>query len=70
LAQGYDVISDPMACFRGVAEVGCNQQPMIVNGRNPKDLDNFYWIETVTSNLKTSLKGTFNALRFVKYTNH
>ena len=28
-------------------------QPVIVNGRHPKDLPDFRWINTVISNLKT-----------------
>jgi len=63
------VISDGLACFRAVAEVGCIHQPVIVNGRFPKDLPDFRWINTVISNLKTSFSGTFHALRFEKYAN-
>ena len=40
---------------------------LIVNGRHPKDLPEFRWINTVISNLKTSFSGTFHALRFEKY---
>jgi hypothetical protein len=42
-------------------------RPVIVNGRHPKDLPDFRWINTVISNLKTSFSGTFHALRFEKY---
>jgi hypothetical protein len=68
LARGCEVISDGLACFRAVAEVGCIHQPVIVNGRHPKDLPDFRWINTVISNLKTSFSGTFHALHFEKYT--
>jgi hypothetical protein len=61
------VISDGLACFRAVAEVGCIHQPVIVVGRHPKDLPDFRWINTVISNLKTSFSGTFHALIFDKY---
>jgi transposase-like protein len=67
LARGCEVISDGLACFRAVTEVGCMHQPVIVNGRHPKDLPDFRWINTVISNLKTSFSGTFHALRFEKY---
>ncbi len=67
LARGCEVISDGLACFRAVAEVGCIHQPVIVNGRHPKDLPDFRWINTVISNLKTSFSGTFHALNFDKY---
>ncbi len=61
------MISDGLACFRGVTEVGCMHQPVIVNGRHPKDLPDFRWINTVISNLKTSFSGTIHALSFEKF---
>ncbi len=51
LARGREVISDGLACFRAVAEVGCIHQPVIVNGRHPKGLPDFRWINTVISDL-------------------
>jgi hypothetical protein len=70
LARGCEVISDGLACFRAVAEVGCFHQPVIVNGRHPNEMPEFRWINTVLSNLKTSFSGTFHALRFDKYADH
>jgi hypothetical protein len=67
LSRGCGVISDGLACFRAVAEVGCSHQPVIVNGRHPNVMTEFRWINTVLSNLKTSFSGTFHALRFDKY---
>ena len=67
LVKGCAVISDGLACFRAVAEVGCVHQPVIVKGRHPNELPEFRWINTVLSNLKTSFNGTFHALRFAKY---
>jgi len=67
LARGWEVISDGLACFRAVAEVGCLHRPVVVNGRHPKDLPDFRRINTVISNLKTSFSGTFHALKFEKY---
>jgi len=67
LARGCEVISDGLACFRAVAEVGCIHHPTTVKGRHPRDLPEFRWINTVISNLKTSFSGTFHALRFDKY---
>jgi hypothetical protein len=62
LARRCEVISDGL-----VAEVGCLHQPVVVNGRHPKDLPDFRWINTVISNLRTSFSGTFQALNFDKY---
>ena len=56
--------SDGLACFRAVEEVGCLHQPVVVNGRHPKGLPDFRWINTVISNLRTSFSGTFHALNF------
>ena len=61
------VISDGLACFRAVTEVGCLHQAVVVKGRYPNELPEFRWINTVLSNLKTSSSGTFHALRFDKY---
>jgi hypothetical protein len=67
LGRVCEVISDGLVCFRTVVEVGCIHQPVIVNGRHPKDLPDFRWINTVISNLKTSFSGMFHALKFDKY---
>ncbi len=52
LARGCEVISDGLAYFLAVTEVGCTHQAVIVNGCHPKDLPEFGWINTVISNLK------------------
>jgi len=67
LARRGEVISDGLACFRAVAEVGCVHQPVIVNGRHPKDLPNFRWINTVISNFKNRFGGTLHVLVLEKY---
>ena len=69
LAIGCHVISDGLACFRAVTEIGCFHHPVVVNGRHPNELSEFRWINTILSNLKTSFSGTFHAFRFDKYAN-
>ncbi len=69
LAIGCHVISDGLACFRAVTEVGCFHKPVVVRGRHPNELSEFCWINTVLSNLKTSFSGTFHAFRFDKNAN-
>jgi transposase-like protein len=67
LAAGSVVFSDGLACFGAVTEAGCTHQPTVVAGRKPKDLPEFRWINTVLSNLKTSLSGSYHAFDFRKY---
>ena len=38
LTRGCEVLSDDLACFRAVAEVGCFHQPENVNGRHPIEM--------------------------------
>lgn len=54
LAKGCEVISDGMACFFAVVEVGCVHQPVVVRGRHHNELPEFRWITTMLSNLKIS----------------
>jgi len=70
LARGSEVISNGLACFRAVTEVGCIHYATVLKGRHPKDLPDFRWINTVISNLKTSFSGTFHALHFDKNADH
>ena len=69
LASASVVLSDGLACFRWVITAGCEHEPMVTGGKHPKDLPEFHWINTVLSNLKTSLNGTFHAFNFEKYGN-
>jgi hypothetical protein len=70
LAIGSEAISDGLACFRAVTEVGCLHQPVEVKGRHPNELTEFSWINTEPANLKTSLSDTLHALNFDKYAIH
>jgi hypothetical protein len=36
------MISDGLACFREVTEVGCTHHPVIMNVIHPKDLPDFH----------------------------
>ena len=57
LAPGSAVFSDGLACFGAVTEAGCSHQPTVIAGRKPKEVPEFKWINTVLSNLKTTLSG-------------
>ena len=67
LAPGCTVSRDGLACFAGVTAAGCTHQPLIISGRQPKDVPEFAWINTLLGNLKTSLSGAYHAFDFAKY---
>lgn len=45
---------------------GCQHNPIVAGGRQPKELPKFLWINTVLGNLKTSLGGTYHSFGFAK----
>ena len=62
------VVSDGLDCFRAVGDAGCTHQPEVVGaGRKSSDMPCFKWVNTVLSNVKTSLAGTFHSFDFAKY---
>ena len=67
LAPDCIVTSDGLGCFSGVTDAGCQHRAIIADGRKPKDLPEFNWINTVLGNLKTSLGGAYHAFDFAKY---
>ena len=67
LAPGAKVISDGLACFAAVTEVGCTHEPFVVGQLKPKDLPQFNAINTTLGNLKTAIAGTHHAFAFSKY---
>jgi len=67
LAPGCIVTSDGLGCFAGVTDAGCQHRAIVADGRKPKDLPEFNWINTVLGNLKTSLGGAYHAFDFAKY---
>lgn len=68
LAPSATVVTDGLACFRGVETVGCIHQPRIVgSGRKSTDMGCFHWVNTILGNLKTAFDGTFHGFNFEKY---
>ena len=67
LTPGFIVTSDGLGCFAGVTDAGCQHRAIVADGRKPKDLPEFNWINTVLGNLKTSLGGAYHAFDFAKY---
>ena len=67
LASDCIVTSDGLGCFSGVTDAGCQHRAIVADGRKPKELPEFNWINTVLGNLKTSLGGAYHAFDFAKY---
>ncbi|MBK1718128.1 IS1595 family transposase [Thiocystis violacea] len=67
VTPGATVTSDGLACFAAVTQAGCRHQAIIVGTRQPKDLPEFRWINTLLGNLKTSFGGAYHAFDFAKY---
>jgi hypothetical protein len=67
LSPASTVISDGLACFRGVTDVGCAHQPIVVGTRKPDELPMFDWVNTVLGNVKTRLSGAYDSFGFSGY---
>jgi Zn ribbon nucleic-acid-binding protein len=68
LAPTAVVVSDGLACFRAVTVVGCVHAPQVVgSGRKSTDMGCFAWVNTLLSNIKTAITGTYHGFRFEKY---
>jgi hypothetical protein len=64
LVEGTTVISDGLACFNAVTEAGCLHDKIVCGGgRASVEEPEFYWVNTVLGNLKSSLRSTYHAVR-------
>lgn len=52
LAPDCVVTSDGLACFAAVTTAGCEHKPVVVGERKPRNLPQFWWVNTVLGNLK------------------
>ena len=58
------VVTDGLKCFRGVADAGCKHVPMTTgSGRRSARHPAFKWVNTMLGNIKTSIAGTYRAIR-------
>ena len=63
LQPGTEVHSDGLACFRGVADAGCEHVPTVTGGGQRSCGDSrFVRVNTMLANVKQSLAGTCPAL--------
>jgi hypothetical protein len=68
LAPTATVVSDGLACFRAVTAAGCVHEPQIVGTkRKSTEMACFAWVNTLLSNLKTAITGTYHGFKFEKY---
>jgi hypothetical protein len=64
IAAGSTVLTDGLACFRGVMDAGSDHTVIITgSGRRAARHPAFKWVNTILSNIKGSIVGTYRAVR-------
>ncbi|MBZ0210508.1 MAG: IS1595 family transposase [Hyphomicrobium sp.] len=64
VAPGATVVTDGLACFRGVADAGCVHVPIGAgSGRRAARHPAFRWVNTMLGNIKSAITGTYRAIR-------
>ena len=64
IAVGTTVVTDGLACFRGVADAGCDHIALPTGrGRRAVLHPSFQWVNTVLGNIKTAIVATYRAVR-------
>jgi transposase-like protein len=62
------VVSDGLWCFEAVTQTAASHERHVVgHGRQAVKRPEFRWINTMLGNLKTSLSGTYHAIKHTKY---
>ena len=68
LSPSASVVSDGLWCFRGVTLIGAEHEAIVTGGgKASAERPEFKAVNTVLSNLKTALSGTYHAFKFAKY---
>lgn len=68
LALALNLVSDGLGCFTAAAALGATHQRIVTGGGAASaKLPQFRAVNTVLSNLKTALAGTYHAVKFAKY---
>lgn len=61
---GATVLTDGLACFRGIVDAGCNHVAITTgSGRKAARHPAFKWVNTMLGNIKNAITGTYRALR-------
>jgi len=67
IEAGSHIVSDALACFAGV-EAACEHEIHVSNKMTEAEKEkHFKWVNTVLSNVKTGLTGTFHSFECSKY---
>jgi transposase-like protein len=62
------VVSDGLWCFGAVTQTAATHERHVVgHGRQAVKRPEFHWVNTMLGNLKTSLNGTYHAIKHAKY---
>jgi transposase-like protein len=67
LVRPLTVVSDGLWCFTAAQSAGVHERVVTGGGKASVKLPQFQAINTVLSNLKTAIAGTYHALKFEKY---
>ena len=67
LARPLTVVSDGLGCFTATQSAGVHERIVTGGGRACVKLPQFQAVNTVLSNLKTAMAGTYHAIKFEKY---
>lgn len=67
LARPLTVVSDGLGCFTATATAGMHERVVTGGGKASVKLPQFQAVNTVLSNLKTAMTGTYHAIKFDKY---
>jgi transposase-like protein len=64
IVPGSTVLTDGLACFRGVADAGCIHVAIATgSGRKAARHPAFKWVNTMLGNIKSAITATYRALR-------
>lgn len=67
LVRPLTVVSDGLGCFTATGSSGVHERIVTGGGRSSVKLPQFQAVNTVLSNLKTAMAGTYHAVKFDKY---
>jgi hypothetical protein len=61
------VVSDGLGCFTAAESAGVHERIVTGGGKASVKLPQFQAVNTVLSNMKTAMAGTYHAIKFEKY---